>query len=53
MAAGYLLVKEAGGLILDANLQPLDSDLSYQTRLSFIAAANQKILDDIMSQIGK
>ena len=53
MAAGYLLVKEAGGLILDANLQPLDSDLSYQTRLSFIAAANQKILDDIMSKIGK
>jgi len=53
MAAGYLLVKEAGGLMLDANLQPLDSDLSYQTRLSFIAAANQKILDDIMSQIGK
>ena len=53
MAAGYLLVKEAGGLMLDANLQPLDSDLSYQTRLSFIAAANQKILDEIMSQLRK
>ena len=51
MAAGFLLVKEAGGLMLDANLNPLDSDLSYQTRLSFIAAANKKILDEIMSQI--
>ena len=53
MAAGYLLIKEAGGLMLDANLKPLDSDLSYQTRLSFIAAANKKILDEIMSQIKK
>ena len=51
IAAGYLLVKEAGGLLLDANLKPLDADLSYQTRVSFIAAANQKILDDILSQI--
>ena len=53
MAAGYLLIKEAGGLMLDGNLQPLDSDLSYGARLSFVAAANQKILDEIMSQIGK
>jgi myo-inositol-1(or 4)-monophosphatase len=51
IAAGYLLVKEAGGLVLDAKLNPLDSDLSYQTRLSFVAAANQEILDDIMSQV--
>lgn len=51
IAAGYLLVKEAGGLILDENLKPIDSDLSYETRLSFIAAANKKILDGIMSQI--
>ena len=53
MAAGYLLIKEAGGLMLDANLKPLDSDLSYQTRLSFIAAANEKILHDVMSQVKK
>ena len=51
IAAGYLLIKEAGGIVLDANLNPLDSDFSYQTRLSFIAASNKKILDDIMSQI--
>ena len=51
IAAGYLLIKEAGGLVLDENLKPLDSDLSYQTRLSFIAATNQKVLDEIMTQI--
>ena len=45
------IVKEAGGLLLDADLNPLDADLSYETRVSFIAAANQKILDEIMSQI--
>ena len=51
IAAGYLLIKETGGLILDVDLKPLDSELSFQARLSFIAAANQEILDDIMSEI--
>ena len=51
IAAGYVIVKEAGGLLLDDKLKPLDADLDYQTRVSFIAAANQKILDEIMSQI--
>jgi len=45
------LIKEAGGLILDDNLQSLDSDLSYDTRLSFVAAANKNILDEIFSLI--
>ena len=36
--------EEAGGLLLDANLNPLDADLSYETRVSFIAATNQKFL---------
>ena len=53
MAAGYLLIKEAGGLMLDENLEPLDGDLSYQTRLSFIAAANKKILNDVFNEIKK
>jgi len=48
MAAGYLIVKEAGGLMLDENLQPLESDLSYKTRLSFVAAATNEILDDVL-----
>lgn len=53
IAAGYLIVKEAGGLLVDADLNPLDADLSYDTRVSFIAAANQKILDEIASQINE
>lgn len=53
IAAGYLIVKEAGGLLLDAELNSLDADLSYETRVSFIAAANQQILDDIMKQINQ
>jgi myo-inositol-1(or 4)-monophosphatase len=52
MAAGYLIATEADGIILDQDLKPLDSDLSYDTRLSFIAAANQEILSEIKSQIG-
>jgi len=51
MAAGYLLIKEAGGLMLDENLQPLDSDLSYETRLSFVAAASKEIIDEVFSLI--
>ena len=51
LAGGYILVKEAGGLILDDNLEPLDSDLSYETRLSFVAASNRQILDEIFSLI--
>jgi myo-inositol-1(or 4)-monophosphatase len=53
IAAGYLIVKEAGGLLLDENFDFLDADLSYETRVSFIAAANQTILDDIFSKIRK
>lgn len=51
IAAGYILVKESGGMILDDKLNPLDADLSYKTRLSFITAANKQVLDDILSQI--
>ena len=51
LAAGYLLVKEAGGLILNENLEPLESDLSYETRLSFVTAANIEILDEVFSKI--
>jgi myo-inositol-1(or 4)-monophosphatase len=47
IAAGYIIVKEAGGLLLDEKFNSLDADLSYETRVSFVAAANQEILDDI------
>jgi myo-inositol-1(or 4)-monophosphatase len=51
MAAGYLIAKEADGILLDQNLKPLDSDLSYEARLSFIAAANKDILKEISEQL--
>ena len=51
IAAGYIIVKEAGGLLLDSDLKPLDANLSYKTRVSFVAAANQEILNEIFSQI--
>ncbi len=51
IAAGYLIVKEAGGLLLNENLEPLDSDLSYKTRLSFVASANKKMLEQVFSEI--
>jgi myo-inositol-1(or 4)-monophosphatase len=51
MAAGYLIAKEAGGILLDQNMKPLDSNLGYETRLSFIAAANNEILKEISKQL--
>lgn len=53
IAGGYILVKEAGGILLDENLLPLDAELSYSTRVSFIAAANQAVLNEIISQMNK
>lgn len=51
MAAGYLIAREAGGRILDKSLKDLDSDLSYEARLSFIASANDDLLKEILRQI--
>lgn len=51
MAAAYIISKEAGGIILDQKLKPLDSDLSYDTRLSFIAAANKQVLLETTKQL--
>lgn len=51
IAAGYLIVKEAGGLLLDADMEPLDAELNYETKISFIAAANQEVLNEIMPYI--
>ncbi len=51
IAAGYLIINEAGGIILDKELDTLDATISYDTRISFIAAANQKILDEVMSDM--
>lgn len=50
-AAGCLLVREAGGVVLDGNWGQLDSDLEYSTRLSFVAGVDQKIVDELRSQM--
>lgn len=45
MAAAYLIVKEAQGLILDKSGNTLDSELFYDNRFSFIALSDIKIYD--------
>ena len=49
MAAGYLIVKEAGGKLYSPNGQELDSDLDLKTKLSFYAVGNKKIFDLLKS----
>jgi len=51
IAAGQLIALEAGGYVIDQDGKPLDSDLSYETKLSFIAAASKEILDDIVKRL--
>ncbi|HVD08757.1 MAG TPA: inositol monophosphatase family protein [Nitrososphaeraceae archaeon] len=43
MAAAYLIVKEAGGLILDKTGNTFDSELSFGNRFSFIALSDIRI----------
>lgn len=51
-AAGCLIVREAGGLVVDESLADLDSDLEYTTRLSFIAASSRAVLDETVAEMG-
>ncbi len=51
VAAGYLIALEAGGIIVDKNLGPLDSDLGYDKKISFIAAASQDILNETAEKL--
>jgi len=52
MAAAYLIVKEAGGILISDNGKELDSDLDTNNRLSFIAAADRQVLSDIARDAG-
>ncbi len=45
IAAGYLIVKEAGGLVLDETLSPLNMALDFKERKNVIAVANREILE--------
>lgn len=47
MAAAYLIVREAGGLIVSISGSPLDCNLSLDERISFIAAADRDVLEEI------
>jgi myo-inositol-1(or 4)-monophosphatase len=43
VAAGFLLLKEAGGLVTDPNGVLIDIDLTPTTTLKFVASGNQQI----------
>ena len=51
VAAGYLISMEAGGIVVDRNGKPLESNLSYDARISFIAAASKEILNETMKKL--
>jgi len=51
VAAGYLIAMEAGGIVVDKNGKSLESNLSYDTRISFIAAASKEILNETMKKL--
>jgi len=52
MAAAYLIVKESGGILISEDGKELDSVLDTNSRLSFIAAANKTVLNDIARDTG-
>ena len=51
IAGAYLVVKEAGGTILDGNGKDLDADLDVSTRISYAAAANKRVHRELFSKI--
>jgi myo-inositol-1(or 4)-monophosphatase len=51
MAACYLIAKEAGGLIFDTSGKELNTNLSVNSRMSFIAVANISMYDWIINLI--
>lgn len=51
IAAAYLIIVEAGGIVVDEYLNMLDTPLSLDARLSFIACADESMLNYIFSSI--
>jgi myo-inositol-1(or 4)-monophosphatase len=51
MAACYLIAKEAGGLIYDTFGNELNTDLSVESRMSYLAVPNMEIYNWIYSLI--
>jgi myo-inositol-1(or 4)-monophosphatase len=52
MAAAYLIAKESGGILISEEGKELDSELDTDARLSFIAAGDRKVLNEIASDVG-
>ena len=52
VAAAWLIIKEAGGIITTSEGKPLDARLDPRQKVEFIAAANIKIYERILSLIG-
>lgn len=51
IAAAYLIIVEAGGIVVDEYFNRLDAPLNIDARLSFIASADKSMLNYIFSSI--
>jgi fructose-1,6-bisphosphatase/inositol monophosphatase family enzyme len=50
IAASALILREAGGHIVNFNDEPLDMDLSLDERAGFIAAGSQTIINNVLTK---
>jgi fructose-1,6-bisphosphatase/inositol monophosphatase family enzyme len=53
VAAGFLIIKEAGGIVTTPDDQAVDVELDPKRTLSFIASSNRKIHEKILSLVKK
>jgi myo-inositol-1(or 4)-monophosphatase len=51
VAAGFLIIKEAGGIVTDAGNQPINVKLDPRQTLNFVASANLEIHKQILSLV--
>jgi fructose-1,6-bisphosphatase/inositol monophosphatase family enzyme len=51
MVASYLILREAGGIIVSPEGEELNIPLEATQRLSFIAAANRKLYEAIKEAV--
>ncbi|MDR2700017.1 MAG: hypothetical protein LBC12_04305 [Nitrososphaerota archaeon] len=51
VAAGFLIIKEAGGLITDIHKQPINVKLDPKQTIEFVASGNAKLHDTILGLV--
>jgi myo-inositol-1(or 4)-monophosphatase len=51
VAAGFLIVKEAGGIVTDSDNKPINVKLDPKQTISFVASANSEIHQRILSLV--